>query len=80
MKFMVNGQPFSGLVTALVTPFTKDNTIDDEKLEKLINWQIENGVKGVLVLGGAGEYVSLTMKERVRAIKTAVSGTPGVFL
>ena len=77
MKFMVNGQPFSGLVTALVTPFTKDNTIDDEKLEKLINWQIENGVKGVLVLGGSGEYVSLTMKERGRAIKTAVKAAAG---
>lgn len=77
MKFMVNGQPFSGLATALVTPFTEDNVIDDEKLEKLVNWQIENGIQGLLVLGGSGEYVSLTMKERVHAIKCAVKAAAG---
>lgn len=77
MKFMFNGQPFSGLVTALVTPFTENNVIDDEKLEKLINWQIENGIKGLLVLGGSGEYVSFTMEERIHAIKSAVKFADG---
>ena len=32
MKFMVHGQPFSGLVTALVTPFTEKNEIDDKNI------------------------------------------------
>lgn len=77
MKFMFHGQPFSGLVTALVTPFTQDNIIDDEKMEKLVNWQIENGIKGLLVLGGSGEYVSFTMEERIHAIKSAVKAASG---
>lgn len=77
MKFMFNDQPFTGLVTALVTPFNENNVIDDEKMEKLVNWQIENGIKGLLVLGGSGEYVSFTMEERIHAIKSAVKAANG---
>lgn len=77
MKFMFNGAPFSGVATALVTPFDENNVIDDAKLERLINWQIDNGIKGLLVLGGSGEYVSLTMEERVHAIRSAVKAAAG---
>lgn len=77
MKYTFNGKPFTGVVTALVTPCTKDNTIDDEKLTNLVNLQIEKGVKGLLVLGGSGEYVAFSMEERVRAIKTAVKAAAG---
>ena len=37
MKFMFNGKPFSGVTTALVTPFDENNVIDDLKMEKLVN-------------------------------------------
>lgn len=77
MKFMFNGKPFSGVTTALVTPFDENNVIDDLKMEKLVNWQIENGIKDLLVLGGSGEYVSLTMEERVHAIRSAVKAAAG---
>ena len=77
MKFMFNDEPFSGLITAIVTPIDKSNIIDDAKMKDLVDWQIESGIDGLLVLGGSGEYVALTMKERVHAIKSAVSAATG---
>ena len=47
MKFLFNGKPFSGVTTALVTPFDENNVIDDAKMKALVDWQIENGIKGV---------------------------------
>ena len=55
MKFLFNGKPFSGVTTALVTPFDENNVIDDAKMTALVDWQIENGIKGLLVLGCSGE-------------------------
>lgn len=77
MKFMFNGEPFSGLITAIVTPFDKNNVIDDAKMEALVHWQIENDVNGLLVLGGSGEYVALTMEERIHAVRSAVNAADG---
>ena len=77
MKFLFNGKPFSGVTTELVTPFDENNVIDDAKMKALVDWQIENGIKGLLVLGGSGEYVSFTMEERIHAIESAVAAAAG---
>ncbi|WGK68568.1 4-hydroxy-tetrahydrodipicolinate synthase [Candidatus Haliotispira prima] len=46
---------FSGLYTALITPFTDDNKIDYKALERLLTEQIEAGVDGLVVMGTTGE-------------------------
>ena len=38
---------YTGIMTALVTPLTKENTIDESKLKKLIDFQIEKGVSSL---------------------------------
>lgn len=68
---------FEGIMTALVTPLTRDNTVDVLKLEKLIDFQLENGVKGLLILGGTGEYSALTMEVREQAVQETVRYTNG---
>lgn len=68
---------FEGIMTALVTPLTKDSTVDVPKLEKLIDFQLENGVKGLLILGGTGEYSALTMEVREQAVRETVRYTNG---
>lgn len=68
---------FEGIMTALVTPLTRDNTVDVPKLEKLIDFQLENGVKGLLILGGTGEYSALTMEVREQAAQETVRYTNG---
>lgn len=38
----------NGVWPVMLTPFTDDNRVDYDSLEKLINWYIENGVAGLL--------------------------------
>ena len=62
---------FEGAGTALVTPFTKDG-IDFESLEKLINFQVDNGIDNILVLGTTGEPSTMTLSEKLEVIKFTV--------
>lgn len=55
---------FTGVTTALVTPFKDDYSIDFDSLEKLIDFQIENGVNQILIAGSTGESATLTAKEK----------------
>ncbi|MGX7582477.1 4-hydroxy-tetrahydrodipicolinate synthase [Candidatus Vidania fulgoroideorum] len=57
-----------GNITSLVTPMIK-NKIDFKSLKKLINFQIKNGIKNVVILGTTGETSSLSTKEYVKIIK-----------
>lgn len=61
-----------GIMTALVTPLNEDSTVDEAGLKSLIDYQIAHGVHSLLLLGGTGEYTSLTMVERCRAVDIAV--------
>ncbi len=53
---------FKGTSTAMITPFTEDG-IDYVALEKQIEYQIENGIDALVVLGTTGEAATLTDKE-----------------
>ena len=61
-----------GIYTAIVTPFNDVDELDEQVFRKLIDFQIAAGAAGLLVIGGSGEYVSLTPSERQRAIDIAV--------
>lgn len=67
---------FKGCGTALATPFTKDG-INFEEFGKLIEMQIENGVKALIVCGTTGEAATMTKEERNEVIKFAVEKTNG---
>ncbi|MCF6224599.1 MAG: 4-hydroxy-tetrahydrodipicolinate synthase [Flavobacteriaceae bacterium] len=53
-----------GTGVALVTPFTTNNTIDFDALEQLVNYQIENGMNYLVVLGTTGETATLSKQEQ----------------
>lgn len=53
---------FNGTCTAVITPFTKDG-IDYDALERLLNFQIQNGVDAVCLLGTTGEGSTVTKDE-----------------
>jgi 4-hydroxy-tetrahydrodipicolinate synthase len=61
----------AGLLTALVTPLHKDE-IDRGSLERLVQYQIDNGANGLIVSGGTGEYSALSFEERRRLIGDVV--------
>ena len=62
---------FTGVCTALVTPFKKNGKIDYDALEKLILRQIDNKVNAILILGSTGEGSTILEKERKKIIKFA---------
>ena len=61
-----------GLVPAPVTPFTRDGAVDHAAIQRLGSWlgSIE-GVKGLTVLGHAGEGTFLTQKEQAKSSKAS---------
>jgi len=58
----------AGCFTAIVTPF-KDDTVDYEGLEKLSEFQIKNGITGILAVGTTGESPVLSWDEHNRVIE-----------
>lgn len=61
----------SGLFTALITPFHSDGTVNEEALRLLINFQIEAGVDGLVLLGTTGESPTLTHEEKKNITRIA---------
>ncbi len=61
-----------GILSALVTPLTKNYELDEEKLRAHVDFQIENGIRGIVMMGGTGEYAALTAAQRKRAVEVAI--------
>ena len=62
---------FSGALSAIITPF-RDGAIDEPALRDLIEWQIQNGVDGIVPCGSTGESATLTHAEHERVIRIAI--------
>ena len=54
---------FKGSFTALVTPFHEDGSVNFEKLRKLVEWQISEGIDGIVALGTTGESSTMSHEE-----------------
>lgn len=67
---------FAGTHTAIVTPF-RDDKIDEESLRKLIDFQFDNGVTGVVPCGTTGESPTLDHDEHEQVIKLTVQYAKG---
>ncbi|MCJ7774034.1 MAG: 4-hydroxy-tetrahydrodipicolinate synthase [Desulfobacterales bacterium] len=61
----------TGSFTALITPF-KENTVDYEGLGRLTDFQIENGISGILAVGTTGESPTLAWDEHNSVIENVV--------
>jgi len=69
---------FEGSYTVLVTPFTEDGAgVDASALRGLVDWQIDQGVPGLIPLGSTGEFLSVTDDERTLIIETVVDQAKG---
>lgn len=63
---------FKGAGVALVTPFTKNNEVDYEKLGELIEYQIAAGTDSIIICGTTGEASTLSHEEHLDAIRYTV--------
>ncbi len=62
-------EKFSGCYTALVTPMTNNRRVDYKGLRSLVDFQIKEGVKGILAVGTTGESPTLDWNEHNRVIE-----------
>ncbi|MCX8171026.1 MAG: 4-hydroxy-tetrahydrodipicolinate synthase [Candidatus Bathyarchaeota archaeon] len=60
---------FEGCYTALITPMKSNFNVDFEGLRRLVEFQVKEGVSGVLAVGTTGESPTLTHEESVRVIR-----------
>jgi 4-hydroxy-tetrahydrodipicolinate synthase len=67
---------FRGAYTALVTPF-KNGKVDEDAYRAFIDWQIEQGIDGVVAVGTTGESATLTHHEHEEVIRICVEHVKG---
>jgi len=67
---------FKGIATALITPTTPTG-VDYEHFGKLIDWQIEQGIDGLVICGTSGESSTLSDKEHREAIEFSIDRANG---
>lgn len=60
---------FTGAGVALITPMKSDGSVNYDKLEELVEFQIENGTDAIIVCGTTGESSTLTEEEHVSCIR-----------
>ena len=69
---------FSGSFTVMVTPFSEDGSkVDHSTLRRFVDWQISNGVPGLIPLGSTGEFLSIADEERREIVTTIIQQVDG---
>ncbi len=62
----------TGSIVAIVSPMTDDGSLDLAAFKRLIDWHIEEGTDGIVVVGTTGESPTVDVEEHSQLIKTAV--------
>lgn len=65
-----------GIITALVTPF-RDGSVDEDALRKLVDFQVGEGIEGIVPCGTTGEASTLSYEEHERVIELTVKWVEG---
>ena len=65
----------SGSLVAIVTPMLEDGALDMAALEKLIDWHVAEGTRGIVIVGTTGESPTVDFDEHHRLIEAAVRFT-----
>jgi 4-hydroxy-tetrahydrodipicolinate synthase len=69
--------PFTGVGTALVTPFTRSGDVDEKGVRRLGRRQIDAGIHFLVPNGTTGENPTLTLQERIRIVEILVDEANG---
>jgi len=60
---------FKGTSTAIITPFSRNGSVDEDSLRRLVDFQEENGVRTLVPCGSTGESATLSHEEHVHVIQ-----------
>ena len=70
-------QELKGIIVPVVTPFNKDESINESGLRRIVNFLIANGVHGLFPSGSQGELFSLSTDEKKRVMDIVIEETNG---
>lgn len=73
-------EKYKGIFTALLTPFDKNNRVNEKELEKLVKFNLEKGVRGFYVGGSTAEAFLLSTDERKQIMDVVKSTAPNATL
>ena len=68
---------FTGCGTALVTPFRKDGSLDEDAFRRLVRWQVESGIHFLVPCGTTGESPTLSRPEHLRVVEITLEEAKG---
>jgi 4-hydroxy-tetrahydrodipicolinate synthase len=68
---------FRGTFTVTITPFDAEGALDLVALASFVEWQIREGIHGLIPLGSTGEFLSLSIDETTAVIETVVRAAAG---
>ncbi|WP_010094305.1 2,4-dihydroxyhept-2-ene-1,7-dioic acid aldolase [Ornithinibacillus scapharcae] len=77
MAFEEAKERLRGSIAPVITPFHEDESIDFEKFQELINWQIASGSHGISCTGTSGEPSSMSIEERINVMEVACKTVNG---
>jgi len=77
MRFRSDPAQIRGSITATLTPFADDGSVDHDSLRGLVRWQLDQGSHGVSIGGSTGEPSSQTIAERITAMATVADEIAG---
>ena len=66
-----------GAYSAMVTPFTKDDKVNEGAIDQLVEYGIESGLRGFYLTGGTGEFTLMTVAERKQLFRRAAKAAKG---
>ena len=69
--------PFRGTYTVMITPFDEAGAVDVAALRAFVDWQIGQGIHGLIPLGSTGEFLSLDDEEKALVAETVIGAAAG---
>jgi 4-hydroxy-tetrahydrodipicolinate synthase len=69
--------PFTGMGTALVTPFLEDGSVDEKRVRQLVRRQLDAGIHFVSPCGTTGEAPTLSHDDKLRVVEIVVDEVAG---
>ena len=77
MRKRLTAADLRGILPAIPTPTVGEGVVDEQAVGALIGYLLNGGIEGVVVLGGTGEYCSLSQEQRVQMVAASAQATDG---
>jgi len=77
MKSLYPQLPILGSIVAIVSPMQEDGSLDFDALRNLLDWHVEQGTHGIVIVGTSGESPTVNVEEHCELIRVAVEHING---